>query len=259
MGFEKISVVIRFHDAGQIKRLDKCLYSLLPSIELIEIILVLQRFNKQELEVVTALLSKLNISNYKLLNVEDESPVDLRTRLLNVGLKSVDTKLVHFLDYDDVMLPQGYSIISEKCISDNYSSGIYFFRVARAFYNIYGDHDFLTCIDSPYKGGSIAELIKDNFCPIHSYVYNADRLAVNNLLFDEAYTRLEDYDLLLRTIALENANFGDVDNIVGLYNFRNDFSNTTLLDNNNETIVTDEWMKSRLRIAEVKRRLFNII
>lgn len=258
MRFEKISVVIRFHDATQIKRLDKCLYSLLPSIELIEIILVVQRFNKQELELIIALFNKLNISHYKLLNVEDETPLDLRTRLLNVGLKSVDTKLVHFLDYDDVMLPHGYSLMSKRCISDNYSSGIYFFRVARAFYNIYGDYDFLTCIDSPYKGGSFSELIKDNFCPIHSYVYNADRLAVHNLLFDEAYSRLEDYDLLLRTIALENGNFSDVDKIVGLYNFRNDSSNTTLLDNNNETIITDEWEKSRLRIAEVKRRLFNI-
>jgi hypothetical protein len=256
MRTEKISVVIRFHDSSQINRLNRCLFSLLPNISLLEIILVVQRFHRREVEMVISLLGKLNIINYKLLNIEDGEEKDLRARLLNVGLRSVDTKLAHFLDYDDVMFAKAYPLISERARSDSYSSGIYFFRVARAFYNIYGDYDFLTCIDTPYKGNSVSELIIDNFAPIHSYVYNAELLARHGLFFDEAYSRLEDYDLLLRTVAVEKANFIDVDKIIGLYNFRNDSSNTTLLDDNNRTIITKEWEESRLRIASVKRRLF---
>jgi hypothetical protein len=259
MNYKKITVNVRFHDIFQSQRFERCVFSLSINKELVKINILVQNFSIADIENVESLLAKYEIFDSKVINVQGEKGSDLRSKLLNVGLDSSNTELAHFVDFDDLIFQDAYKIISEVAHRDKLESIIYFYRVARAFNNVYPDHDYLTFIDKPWIGRTKNDLIHDNFCPLHSYVLNMSIINKHNLRFDESYEALEDYDFLLRAANIGILNFSKVDNYIGLYNFRNDSSNSTIIRGSDEDpIKKAKWTLGREKIKKLKHSLFSV-
>jgi hypothetical protein len=63
----------------------------------------------------------------------------------------------------------------------------------------------------------LSELMVDNFFPIHAYVFHTRAMPLGWLRFNEAMSRLEDHECLLRVVAEFPAAVGAVDELIGLY------------------------------------------
>ena len=221
---------------------------------------ITQNFKAAELSALSIALqdygSLVNISNYK--NTSPSQDNDIRVRLLNHGVSLVSSELLHILDFDDLIYQDAYMNFSHLAKRSDYQSMLYFQRVERCFSKVYKDFDYACKVDMPFKGTSLADLYEDNFCPIHSYVTNirlAKQLEVA-IFFDERYRVLEDYNFLLR-YSKYGCDFSGLANIIGLYNFRDDGTNTTVI-NNTTTLPhsllskMSTWEEGRKLIAEHK-------
>lgn len=52
-----------------------------------------------------------------------------------------------------------------------------------------------------YKGDGLLALLRQNFCPIHSFVLDRSKVDPEDLYFDQTMWRDEDYDFLIRICA----------------------------------------------------------
>src|SRR5215472_17104213 len=97
----QIDCIVRFHDFGRLKELERCIFSLVgQSYRPLNIILVLQRFSEAEIGATQlALTSMLRIPDAPKLtirNFEQAMPKDCRTLLLNLGLEAAEGRYLGF-------------------------------------------------------------------------------------------------------------------------------------------------------------------
>ena len=109
-----------------------------------------------------------------------------------------------------------------------------------------------------FKGKDFNDLLKENFCPIHSFLIDRSRMDSTDIAFNESLTRLEDYDFLLRTCAKYPANFTGIDKKVGVYNWKYAGGNSTITGG--ETVAemaakTKPWDEARQHIKRLKREI----
>lgn len=258
-----ITTCIRFHDAEQIRRLERCISSLrFQTLKPRKILIATQSFSEINISRVENLCKKIGL-NGKAINCKSKySHEDLRSKLLNTLLNESDTDFIHFLDFDDYLYQHAYESFNQECLNDCHSSLIYFCRVERGFFATGDKEDILLFCDNPYATKtSKADLVVDNFCPIHSYVINKKHARNKGirLYFNEEYEALEDYDFLLR-YSKEKYNFRGLEKIVGIYCFRDDCSNTTIVNNSshnkeNNTNKNAKWSSGRERIKLLKQSM----
>jgi hypothetical protein len=63
------------------------------------------------------------------------------------------------------------------------------------------------------------DLLKTNFCPIHSFMVDRSKISEDDLRFDARITRLEDYDFLLRVCSKYPISFATFNRCIGVYNY----------------------------------------
>lgn len=226
-----VDCIVRFHDSSRLVELERCIFSLVTqTYRPLTVILVLQRFTPQEIGAVQKLVEPMfdgdeNMS-FEICNFEHPQPVDARTHLLNLGLTRHTGRYVSFLDYDDVLYPEAYSLLTKQL--DESDTAICFAGVEMMQVRVYEKFIFTeaTVSDPPFEGSTLSDLFKNNFCPLHSYLVDASRISPDYLYFDTALTIEEDYDFLLRICAQYPSDFSLRKTLIGHYYSKTDGSNT---------------------------------
>ncbi len=255
-GSDGIDVIVRFHDMNKLRKLDRAVFSLvMQSYRPLHIHLTTQRFAPTETAAVQAALEPiLSMDSAPSLSVHNWSnmePADARSALANLGFAAASQRYLAFLDYDDVVYPEAYELL----ISQLQASGdaIAFGRICVKETEVFSRFDHSRGKQFPFKGESVVDLFKENFCPIHSFVLDRTRLPVQLCFFEPLMTKNEDYDFLLRICAQCPANFSLINTIVGDYRLNSDGSNTILT----ESATTSEgilgWLDAEAFI-EARRR-----
>jgi len=245
-----LDVIIRVHDANRLFELDRAIFSLInQAFTPVQPIIVMQRFGADEAEAVRRVVEKYDWARHQtpvILAVDGEG--DLRSKLLNVGLAVNRSRYVAILDSDDYVYENAYS----RLIDQLESSG-----AAVAFGNIKVKHVVVydgewiynaSSKSDVYQGENFDDLVRENFCPIHSFVIDRSIVIASDLYVDEALTRLEDYDLLLRLGRKYIFDFSLRDQYVGVYNWHIDGRNSIQVFDQPEDVALHnqgQWASAR--------------
>jgi len=243
-----LDVLVRFHDIGRMAELSRCVFSLVcQDYRPVTVWICTQRFATAQIGAVNhALAPVMALSEgirLEIANFTAAEPRDARSALLNMGIRRGAGRYLAFLDYDDVIYPNGYQLL----IDELHASGvaIAFGAIAVKHVDVGGDFTVTTGKARPFRGQTLQDLFEDNFCPIHSYVIDRAAVSPMHLYFDESMTRLEDYDFLLRFCATYLASFQLHDRVVGDYYWKNDGSNTVVVDGAGDESNARAWVLTR--------------
>src|SRR5262245_2700380 len=99
----QVDCIVRFHDIRRLRELDRCIFSLLgQSYRPLNIILALKRFSAAEVaatrEALAPMLGLPGAPKLTVQNLEQATPKNARSLLLNLGLQAVEGCYVGFLD-----------------------------------------------------------------------------------------------------------------------------------------------------------------
>jgi len=223
----RISVGVRFHDISKLNFLKRCLISIdAQSSVRPHIYLVTQGFSSSDLKKVKHLLDECcctNKTTFSLINVPNPKGIDLRSKLLNQIIESHYSDNISsylcFIDFDDLWYSHALKtllaplLVGEFCMSfadihlaDVWTDGeVFYLR------NILDRHK----ISSKHK----SDLLKGNFLPLHSYLFDTSRIERDLFVYDESLSRNEDYDLLVRLASIKPVTRAVSNRLIGLYNF----------------------------------------
>ncbi len=228
---EGIDCLLRFHNILRIKELERAVFSLVTQFyRPLNIIVILQRFSAEEKKIVEDRLSRLLIGpdapGLAVYNFTEPEPEDARSELLNLGLRKCTGRYLAFLDYDDVLFPEAYTLLANRLRESG--AGIVFAKVLLMKVTVFQDYVYYTGASevNPFNGCDLWDLFWANFCPIHSYLIDRSQFSKHHFFFDTQLCIEEDYDLLLRLCALRPSDFSMIDVPVGYYNCKDDGSNT---------------------------------
>lgn len=255
-----VSVIVRFHDMKYLqllKRAIQCLHS--QDGILVQPIIVLQRMSREdEAEIRVAVDEQWFFKGAPVpvvISYTAPEPVDARSVLLNLGIEKhqqIGNRFLAVLDCDDMVYTHAYATLVRPLHEGN--AVVSFASVDIADVIPLKDYEFIYSMKSPYVGKNKLDLLKDNFCPIHSYLIDTAKLEPGEVYFRAEMTRLEDYDFLLRVAGRHPCDFSNIGTKIGLYMMRSDGSNSTPPGIG---LVTDresgtEWKDSAERLASVR-------
>lgn len=226
----QIDTVVRFHDVTRVMELERCVFSLVSqSYRPLNIILVVQRFSDDDINKIRAALTPMidgeDGVTLQIANWEHAEPADARSELLNLGLTEARGRYLAYLDYDDVLYPEAYELLVKRL--NESQAAIAFASVRNMRLDVYDRFLYTTEEITPgYRGTSLIDLFRNNFCPLHSYVIDRSQMSGDALLYDSTMTMQEDYDWLMRFCALYVSDFTLLNTQVGDYYYKTDGSNT---------------------------------
>lgn len=228
-----LDVIVRFHDPERIEELGRCVFSLVgQTYRPLHLHIVLQRFAEaQEAMVATALAPFFAVSDPPSLTVHNyraAEPADARSALINMGLAAARGRYGAFLDFDDALYPEAYELLVDRLRKSG--ARIAFGGIVVKRVRAYPHAPYVLAKERPFAGRTVLDLFRDNFCPIHSFVFDRRRIPAEDLRFEEALVRAEDYDFLLRVCSGGPSDFGAMDRVIGDYYWRTDASNTVLVE-----------------------------
>ena len=226
---EGVDVIVRFHNLGRIDELRRAVFSIAgQDFRPIRILLVLQRFSDADAEVVrTALAPLLALPDSPVLEVlrfEAPEPLDARSALMNLGFAAATARYVALLDYDDVLYPEAYRLLSGR-LRDS-GAAIAFGHIGVTLVDVHDGFFYASARQQPFTGNCLADLFKQNFCPIHSFMVDRTQVPPGELRFEPALTIEEDYEFLLRVCSKVASDFALVHTQIGEYYYKTDNSNT---------------------------------
>jgi hypothetical protein len=226
---EGVDVIVRFHSLGRIEELRRAVFSIVgQDLRPIRILLVLQRFSDADAAAVRAALAPLlalpDPPTLEILRYDAQEPVDARSALMNLGFAATTARHVALLDYDDVLYPEAYRLLSDR-LRDS-GAAIAFGQIGVTLVDVYAGFFHSYAHRHPFPGDSLIDLFKQNFCPIHSFMVDRTRVPPDELRFEPTLTIEEDYEFLLRVCSQVTSDFALVHTPVGEYYFKSDDSNT---------------------------------
>lgn len=226
-----VDVIIRCHRVDRTLELDIALATLFnQTYSPIHVIIVTQNFSAQDLQVVGDLLSEYDWETRHVAptvaNVESPPGVDVRSKLLNVGISKTRQRYLAILDYDDLLYSHAYEHLIS--VAKEHDAAVSFGGIVVKHVCVFENFVWnLNRIDDYFKVGDLEDLIHDNFCPIHSFIVDTGKINMADISFNENLTRLEDYDFLLRLAEKYKFTFEGIGRKIGVYNFHIDGSNSS--------------------------------
>lgn len=257
MTLGQIDTVVRFHDAARMRELEKCILSLISqTYRPLNVILTLQRFEIDEIAAVEKMVSRLidftDDVTCSILNYEQPIPIDARSALLNLGIENATGAYLAFLDYDDVLYPEAYSLLTKQLQKTGATIVFASVRVMRL--SVFDEFLYAESeINPPFKGAKLIDLFRANFCPLHSYLLDRRKISTNTLRFNASLTIEEDYDLLLRVCAANRSDFTLIGTHVGDYYYKTDGSNTVPTEGGLSGEALDQYMDVRAEIEKTRK------
>ncbi len=247
----KISVLIRIHDFSQLSLFEQALDSLAAqTYKDVEPIILAQNASPENLSQIKGLVSERfqkprTMAEYQLHTLSVSNGQDARSALLNLGLKNASGRYVAFLDFDDLIEPDAYLLLIEAVNSSKAAVAVGGSKVV--FIEKYGGQWVQTKEIKPFEWGkNKADLFRENFIPIHSFVLDRNIISDTDLYFDESMVLCEDYEFLLRLAAKYPFNFLNLSRLVAIYRARIDAGNT----NPSFSLSPTSKDKERLAAAE---------
>ena len=251
-----LDVIVRFHDRARLDELGRAIFSLaLSDHRPLSIQLACQRMDAAaQASIHAALAPILSIVpdvGLTLLNDWKPDPRDARAALLNLGLGAGQGRYAAFLDYDDLIYPEGHRLL----IAELEASGaaIAFAGILNVSIDRDGAVPFTAAKQRVFAGSGLGQLLHNNFCPLHSFVLDRSRIARQDLRIDETFAALEDYEFLLRLCARYPSSFRLKDKIIGEYLLKNDGSNINPLANSSGPSA--QWQAAIATLNDRKTRL----
>ncbi|MBT4739841.1 MAG: glycosyltransferase [Rhodospirillaceae bacterium] len=255
---EQIDTVVRFHDVSRLVELKRCVFSLIgQSYRPLNIILTTQRFSENDVyearQALAPLIDEEEGVTLSVVNWDQAEPQDARSELLNLGLLAARGRYLAFLDYDDVLYPEAYELLVSRLKESTAAIAFAAVRIMRL--DVYERYLYTTEEIVPvFRGVALIDLLRNNFCPLHSYVIDRQQMAGGPILFDTTMTMQEDYDWLLRLCARYTSDFSLVKTRIGDYYYKTDGSNTVPTAG----VITDKEqtkLDSVITAIEVQRRM----
>lgn len=253
-----ISVVVRYHSKGDISLLKNALFSLCVQTRMVEPIIILHNCDDNIIKNIEDYLKILpwinNINNHWIiLNFNSED--DIRSMMLNKGIEASSSKYVGFLDYDDIVYQNSYEILISSMQKSN--AAVSFGGCRKAYLNMNVEHEYFILNKEPYLNRKIAliELLNDNFFPIHSYIFDKEKIDKKDFYINEKLHALEDYELLLRLFASYKFDLSSLHIPVAEYRMRNDETHTTPFHDLDSINSMPSWIYGREHILKLKQEL----
>ncbi len=255
-----IDTIVRFHDVRRLGELQRSVFSLVAQVyQPVHVHIVTQRFSSHELCEVRRTVDPLNVlgtgSVISIHNWTPNEPKDARSYLINHGIRQGKGRFLAFLDYDDVLYPEAYSLLTERLIAGDAAIVFASVRVMRlqvfeSFYRVVKREE------PPFsRGSSLMDLFSENFAPIHSYMIDKTRVDPNTLRFDVSLSWEEDYDFLLRLCARYPSDMTMLPTLIGDYYFKTDGSNSVPTDSVAVAQRQAEYIQVRRSIDERRDRI----
>jgi len=256
----KVSCIVRMHDPSRLVELERCLFSLCGQQHAsVQAVIVTQRFNPTQLAAIHSVTSRLSeldpAPQFLVLNYEHAEPRDARSALLNLGIRFADGQYLGFLDYDDTLYPEAYSLLVRRLQSTRAAIAFASVQVVNA--DVHSDAGFVRPTGlraTNFVGtGSYDLLFRGNFCPIHSYLIDRSRIPETMSWFDTSMTFEEDYDLLLRICWTLPSDFELLRTPIGEYYYKSDASNSSSVgvENRGPVPPVERWMRAKIEARRV--------
>jgi hypothetical protein len=251
----EVATVIRAHSTACIPYLKRALFSLTAQTVDVFPIIVTQRLSETDLgrlEEECSAYSMGAIKKIECINVTEGEQHDIRSKLLNVGVSHVRTRFLHFLDFDDLMYADAYQRLTAVLLKSQ--AAIAFGAVTSCYFENVGGRPYVKQKKREYFGLSKYDLFVDNFCPLHSFVIDLSKVDKSSVSFDESMTALEDYNFLLDFLARHDADFSEINHVVGEY-FKRDGDTIATADNEypDPSLKLSRLQKAREAILIKKR------
>jgi hypothetical protein len=226
---EGVDVIIRFHDMSRLWELERAAFSLAAQEHgPVRLLVACQRLSeaaRQALaETIGAVIAWSPDTSLAVLNYALDEPKDARSVLANLGFANLSGRYVGLLDYDDALYPEAYRLLVGALKSSG--AAIAFARTPVAYADMHAGFLQTRVIDHPFAGAGLRDLLRGNFCPIHSYLLDRERVPRDLLRFEPLITNEEDYDFLLAVCAACRSDFSLINTDIGLYFYKGDGSNT---------------------------------
>lgn len=243
-----VDVIMRFHDLNRTAELERALFSLVgQDFRPLRILLCLQRFSAEDeatlRERIAPLFQIPDAPELVVLRYDEPTPQDARSALINLGFAAATGRYVAILDYDDLLYPEAYRMLAARL--EKTGAAIAFAGIGIRRVDVHADFTHINSAAVPFKGATLRDLFRQNFCPIHSFLVDRARVPASELRFEPMMTIEEDYEFLLRICAACPSDFGLIQTVVGEYFYKADLSNTIGMN----TSLSDEMM-ARVRDAQ---------
>jgi hypothetical protein len=174
--------------------------------------------------------------------------------LLTLGTRAATGRYLAFLDYDDVLYPEAYTLLVGRLRETGAAIAFASVRVLRV--TVYDRFFHATEEGHRFVGNNLIDLLRKNFCPLHSYVMDRSLIAPEDLQFNPDLIYEEDYDVLLRVCAHLPSDFALIGTRIGDYYFKSDGSNTVPTDGVLAKSQEATYARVRAAIEQRKRLTF---
>ena len=219
-----VTAAVRFHDIDGLPDLERSLHCLAAQRGVdLDVLVVYQGWDAEDILRIERAVEEawLGPKRPRVLSVPNPEGGDRRAALLNSALRvhyeETGNDFFYVLDHDDLIFSHALATLAGPLVGSDVA--IAFGKVLVARYLSLHEYEFLFRMDDFFRSQErdLAELMVDNFFPIHAYVFHTRAMPPGWLRFQEAMDRLEDYECLLRVVAEFPAAVGAIDELIGLY------------------------------------------
>lgn len=258
----EVTTIIRFHKNADITLLNTALLSLMSQIDcVVRPIIAAQDLSVEQISLINKYVNQYAWNNkikpvISLYN-SDEKNTDLRSRMLNLSFKSVKTRYVAFLDYDDFLYPSAYQwLLSRLTLT---GKNVSFGNIFTAIFDRSKLH--VTERKKYYEYGSTYEKFVDlNHAPLHSFMIDIDGIDLENIVYFDDMKYMEDYYLTLQVFTKDNADWESLKfkHYIGDYMHSVDAEHTLAFANDaeREAILRDKiYVRCEERICKLREKI----
>ncbi|MCR5944029.1 glycosyltransferase [Ochrobactrum sp. XJ1] len=257
-----VTTIIRVHNSAAPSELRNALYSLFAIVgcDIVPLI-VTQDFTqvkKKELELILAEFRSNDHFQAKVIHFySPDGKSDIRSKLLNEGLRAADTRYAAFLDYDDLLLPIAYEWLIDRL--QRTGKAISFGRVYTARYDTKQNLMFERLKNFEY-GYSYEEFINNNHAPLHSFIIDLEKIDISMVKYFDNHKYMEDYYLTLQIVTKENTDWDGLrlNKYIGDYVHATNRRHTLAISCDRERSLlaqNEEYLICRQRILDLRNEL----